>query len=38
MDAAVDVAVKEAQHRLKNKGMYMGHGKSLLEGLWKHAR
>jgi len=35
IDAAVDVAVKEAQHRLKNKGTYMGHGKSLQEGLWK---
>ena len=34
LDAAVDAAVREAHHRLKNRNLYRGHGRSLLEGLW----
>ncbi len=34
--AAVDVIVQEVQHRLNNKGMYLGHGSSLNEGLWRN--
>jgi creatinine amidohydrolase len=35
IDAAVDIAVKETLHRLENRRMYHGHGRSLQEGLWK---
>lgn len=35
IEKAVEVAVKEVHHRLKNRQEYMGHGNSLREGLWK---
>lgn len=34
-EKAAEVAVKEVQHRLSNKHLYRGHGKSLQEGLWR---
>jgi creatinine amidohydrolase len=36
LDAAVAIAVAEANHRLANKGMYRGHGNCLREGLWQN--
>jgi creatinine amidohydrolase len=33
--AAADIIVREAQHRLAHKAMYRGHGNSLREGLWR---
>ena len=35
LEKAVDIAVKEAHHRLNNRQLYSGHGCSLKEGLWK---
>jgi creatinine amidohydrolase len=35
LDYAVEIAVKEAHHRLQNKKLYRGHGYCLREGLWK---
>jgi creatinine amidohydrolase len=35
IDMAVNIAVKETMHRLENRGMYMRHGHSFREGLWK---
>jgi creatinine amidohydrolase len=34
-EAAADVVVKEARHRLEHPECYAGHGRCLLEGLWK---
>jgi creatinine amidohydrolase len=36
LEAAADVALKEVQHRLKNRATYFAHGKSLSEGLWRN--
>jgi len=38
IEKAVDIAVREVRHRLENRGLYNGHGRSLLEGLWKADR
>lgn len=38
MAAAADVAVKEVRHRLENTAIYLRHGCSLKEGLWKGER
>jgi len=35
LEAAADVAVREVHHRLHHKHRYVGHGRSLQEGLWK---
>ena len=35
MDKAAEIAIKEAHHRLNNPHLYLGHGLSLREGLWK---
>lgn len=35
LEAAAEVAIKEVQDRLKNKGRYVGHGAGLQEGLWR---
>ena len=35
MDAAVEIAVKEALHRLNHSELYRGHGLSLDEGRWR---
>ena len=35
LEAAAEIAIKEAKHRLENRQAYQGHGNSLLEGLWK---
>ena len=35
LEAAAEVAVKEIRHRLENRPLYQGHGRSLVEGLWK---
>jgi len=35
IDAAVEVAVQESLHRLNNRSMYMRHGQSTREGLWR---
>jgi creatinine amidohydrolase len=35
IDKAVDIAVKEAQSRLKNRELYIRNGVCLMEGLWK---
>ena len=35
LEASVDVAVKEARHRLEHGGVYRGHGRCLQEGLWR---
>ena len=35
LEKAVDVAVKEARHRLEHRELYTGHGCCLKEGLWK---
>ena len=35
MDKAAEIAIKEAHHRLNNPHLYLGHGLSLQEGLWK---
>ena len=34
-EAAAEVAVREVQHRLENRQVYMSHGGSLREGLWR---
>ena len=34
--AAAQVVIKEVTHRLENRQVYHGHGRSLLEGLWKN--
>ncbi|MCK4849842.1 MAG: hypothetical protein KAT11_00750 [Phycisphaerae bacterium] len=34
--AAAEVVIKEVTHRLENRQVYHGHGRSLLEGLWKN--
>lgn len=34
-EKAVDIAIKESQHRLENKELYAENGCSLREGLWK---
>lgn len=34
--AAAEIAVREVKHRLENKQMYLSHGCSLREGLWKN--
>ena len=36
IEKAVDIVVKEALHRLEYPELYMGHGVSLREGLWKN--
>jgi creatinine amidohydrolase len=33
--AAAEIAVREVQHRLEHKHLYLAHGKSLQEGLWR---
>ena len=38
LDAAADLMVREARHRLENPNVYFGHGGSLREGLWKTTR
>ena len=35
LEAAAEVAIAEARHRLAHRDMYRGHGNSLREGLWK---
>jgi creatinine amidohydrolase len=35
MDEAADIAVREVRHRLDNTQAYRGHGRSLVQGLWK---
>ena len=35
LEASADIVVKEVRHRLENRWVYQGHGKSLIEGLWK---
>ena len=35
LEASTDFIVREVQHRLANPRRYMGHGRSLDEGLWK---
>jgi creatinine amidohydrolase len=35
IEKAVEAAIKEVHHRLKNRQQYLGHGNSLREGLWK---
>jgi creatinine amidohydrolase len=37
LDCAVEIAVKEVRHRLENRQMYNGHGRGLLEGLWRES-
>ncbi len=34
--AAAQVVIKEVTHRLEKRQVYHGHGRSLLEGLWKN--
>ena len=36
--AAAQVVIKEVTHRLENRQVYHGHGRSLLEGLWKNEK
>ena len=35
LDVSADAIIKEVQHRLEHREMYMGHGNSLREGLWR---
>jgi creatinine amidohydrolase len=35
LEAAVEIVVREVQHRLSHPALYRGHGKSLREGLWR---
>ena len=35
LEAAAEVAINEARHRLEHRHMYQRHGDSLREGLWK---
>lgn len=35
IEAAAKIAVSEVTHRLENRHLYQGHGRSLAEGLWK---
>lgn len=35
MEAAVDIAIEEVKHRLENRNLYLAHGRSLSEGLWR---
>jgi creatinine amidohydrolase len=35
LEAAADIAVREVADRLANRGHYVGHGRSLEEGLWR---
>ena len=35
LEAAAEIVVKEARHRLEHKQRYMDHGNSLVEGLWR---
>lgn len=35
LEAAVEIAVREVAHRLQHKEEYLGHGRSLQEGLWR---
>lgn len=35
LEKAVDIAIKEAHHRLKHRKLYAGHGCCLKEGLWR---
>jgi len=35
LEAAAEVAIQEATHRLTHRHFYRGHGNSLREGLWK---
>ncbi|MFH1377629.1 MAG: creatininase family protein [Planctomycetota bacterium] len=37
IDATVDLALKEVEHRLKNTDVYFKHGAALKEGLWRSA-
>jgi len=35
LEAAAEIAVREVRHRLEHKKMYGGHGRGLVEGLWR---
>lgn len=37
MEAAAEIAVREARHRLEHAELYRGHGNSLREGLWRQS-
>ena len=35
LEAAAEVVLREVGHRLEHRQMYLGHGNSLREGLWR---
>jgi len=35
LEATADVIIQEVKHRLEHRDLYMGHGQSLSEGLWR---